>query len=153
MNTVAERVEYPSDLELKFIRTINASRARVWQAWADIEQVSKWWGPVGFSITTHERQFKTGGEWRFLMHGPDGTDYSNRIAYHEVNEGLRLVYDHGSETDPLMFYVITDFIVCGSSTRIETVMKFRSKEERDTTATYGIPGHASTMGRLEALLA
>jgi uncharacterized protein YndB with AHSA1/START domain len=32
------------------------------------------------------------GEWRFFMHGPDGTDHPNRIRYTEVRRPERLVF-------------------------------------------------------------
>ena len=34
--------------------------------------------------------------WRFIMHGPDGTDYKNEVVYAEVVKPERLVYDHVS---------------------------------------------------------
>lgn len=150
---MSTQVEYPSDTEMKFIRVLQAPRALVWQAWADISQVAKWWGPEGFTITTLERDFKAGGIWRLTMHGPDGTDYPNRIAYLEVSEPSRLVYDHGSDEEPQMFHVVTEFIDLGASTRIESTMKFPSKDARDATGKYAIEGHSSTMNRLEKLLA
>ena len=47
--------------------------------------------------TTHEVEFKPGGVWRFVMHGPDGRDYQNKVVYVEIAEPERLVYDHVSE--------------------------------------------------------
>ena len=37
--------------------------------------------------------------WRFVMHGPDGRDYQNKIAYLEVARPERLVYRHGGDED------------------------------------------------------
>ena len=148
-----ELVEYPSDVEMKFSRTFAAPIKLVWNAHADLEQVAKWWGPEGFTITTTSRVFAVGGLWRFTMHGPDGTNWSNRIEYLTVNEPTKLVYNHGSDEDPLMFYVVTEFIDLGKNgTRIESTMKFKSKDERDKTAGFAVAGHESTMGRLEKLL-
>ncbi len=145
---------YPTDTSITFIRQIYAPRNRVWQAWADIEEVNQWWGPEGFSITTRSRTFTQGGGWELTMHGPDGTDYPNYIAYEEVNAPKRLVYSHGfRQGEPRLFHVATNFIDCGTSTIIETTMTFETQAARDATAKHGIPGHASTMKRLEKLLA
>ncbi len=61
--------------------------------WSEPALISKWWGPVGFSTTTHSIDFRAGGEWRFTMHGPDGTDYENLIRYTYIDEN-RITYDH-----------------------------------------------------------
>ena len=37
---------------------------------------------------------RPGGEWRFVMHGPDGRDYKNRIIYNEIVKPERLTYTH-----------------------------------------------------------
>lgn len=145
---------YPSATTIKFTRTFNAPRELVWQAWSDEKHLAHWWGPEGFTITNHSRDFKTGGYWQFMMHGPDGTDYPNYIAYKAVEAPTHLAYEHGaSQGDPKSFEVVTHFIDLGNKTRIETLMTFRTQEQRDITAQYGVPGHASTMSRLEKLLA
>lgn len=146
-------VEYPSDTSMRFTRHIQAPRAMVWRAWADLEQVAKWWGPKGFTTTTYERNFSVGGIWRYTMHGPDGTDYSNLVAYIEIEEPSRIVYDHGSDEDPKMFHVSTEFSESDTGTKIVTLFTFRSQAERDQTAQFAVAGHASTMERLEELLA
>jgi uncharacterized protein YndB with AHSA1/START domain len=66
--------------------------ARVFDAWTDPKQITQWWGPAGFTTTTDEMGVKPGGVWRFVMHGPDGTDYKNKIVFIEVVRLERLVY-------------------------------------------------------------
>jgi uncharacterized protein YndB with AHSA1/START domain len=65
----------------------------VFRAWTDPAQVSVWWGPRGFTTTSHEIDIRPGGRWRFVMHGPDGTDYDNLITFVEIVAPERLVYD------------------------------------------------------------
>ena len=60
----------PTDREMVITRLINAPPARVFDAWTDPEQVVKWWGPRGFTTTTHKLEVKPGGVWCFVMHGP-----------------------------------------------------------------------------------
>jgi len=89
--------------EIRIIRRYDAPLKAVWDAWTDPEQVKQWWGPRGFTLTTHSKELKPGGIWHYTMHGPDGVDYPNKALYHEVVEQARLVYDHGGydERKPL----------------------------------------------------
>ncbi len=56
-------------------------------------------GSDGFTTTTHEIDIRPGGVWRFIVHGPDGTDWDNHMAFIEVVPQERLLYDHGSAAD------------------------------------------------------
>jgi uncharacterized protein YndB with AHSA1/START domain len=106
--TVFER---PSDRETLFTRVFEAPRALVWRAWTDPERLAKWWGPDGFSITTHGMQFKVGGFWKLTMHGPDGRDYKNEIVYLEIKEPERIVYKHAGKAgnEPVSFQTVVTF--------------------------------------------
>ncbi len=149
-----DQASFPTATSIRFARTFNAPRELVWQAWADEQQVGNWWGPEGFTITSHSRDFSSGGYWHLTMHGADGTDYPNYISYQTVQAPAHLAYEHGAhQGDEKSFQVDVKFIDLGDKTRIETLMTFRTQEQRDITAQYGIPGHASTMGRLEKYLA
>jgi uncharacterized protein YndB with AHSA1/START domain len=153
MTTSKTRAEYPSDTEMVFTRIFPAPRALVWKAHVTPGLVEQWWGPAGFRTTTHERSVTPGGVWRLTMHGPDGTDYPNKITYLEVRPEDRLTYDHG-DFENVHFQVTTDFIAEGPSrTRLVSRMTFVSKVQRDQVAQFAVDGHASTMERLEALLA
>ena len=67
--------------ELVITRVIDAPRELVYEAWTDPKHLAQWWGPTGFSTTTRNFDFRPGGVWRFVMHGPDGRDYQNRITW------------------------------------------------------------------------
>ena len=71
----------------------------MWDAWTVPDQVAKWWGPRGFTLTTHSKDLRPGGQWRYTMHGPDGVDYPNVATYHVVERHKTLVYDHGATDD------------------------------------------------------
>jgi hypothetical protein len=53
-------------------RVISAPRELVFEAFTEVRHLSRWWGPEGFT-TTRAFEFRVGGEWDFVMHGPDGT--------------------------------------------------------------------------------
>jgi uncharacterized protein YndB with AHSA1/START domain len=115
--------------ELKITRIYDASVTAVWEAWTDPVQTAKWWGPRGFTLTTHSKDLRVGGHWHYTMHGPDGTDYPNRTVYHEVEPLKRLVYDHGaSEGKPPLFRVTVTFKQIGNQTEMEMTMAFPSAE-------------------------
>ena len=70
--------------EIRITRVYDAPVADVWDAWTDPAKAANWWGPRGFTLTTHRKDLRVGGSWVYTMHGPDGTDYPNRTAYLEV---------------------------------------------------------------------
>lgn len=121
--------------ELRITRTIDAPRARIWNAWIDPEQVAKWWGPNGFTNTVHEMNVRPGGVWRFVMHGPDGTDFHNEFVYDEIVEPERLVYTHppNEENGFLRFQVTVAFDEGdGGRTDLTFRMDFDSAADRET---------------------
>lgn len=117
--------------ELRLIREYEAPVQLVWEAWTDPEQTAKWWGPRGFSLTTHSKDLRPGGHWRYTMHGPDGVDYPNHTVYFEVEPLRRLVYDHGGYEDrPPLFRVTVEFEALGKArTRMTMTMRFKDAEE------------------------
>jgi uncharacterized protein YndB with AHSA1/START domain len=124
----AERNE---DRELLFTREFDAPRELVWDAWTQPQHVTQWWGPTGFTSTIHEMAVQPGGVWRLTMHGPDGTDYPNKIVFVEVVKPERLVYDHSgdSEDDPTHFHVVLTFEEHGGGTKLTMHMQFPTAEE------------------------
>ena len=88
-------------------RVLDAPRVRNVQR----SHLAKWWGPNGFSTTTHSHEFRAGGVWRFVMHGPDGRDYQNRITYDEIVPPERIVYHHGGgdDVEPVQFKTTVTF--------------------------------------------
>jgi uncharacterized protein YndB with AHSA1/START domain len=147
----------PSDREIVFTRLFDAPRELVWEAWTDPQQVVQWWGPRGFTTTTHEMAVRPGGVWRFIMHGPDGTDYPNKIVYTEVVPPERLAYTHGSDDgdESGQFQVTVTFTDQDGKTRLTMRSLFASAEERDKVVKeYGaIEGGNQTLDRLAEHLA
>lgn len=86
-----------SDRELATARVVEASPARVFEAFRDPVQLARWWGPTGFTNTFHDFDFRAGGAWRFTMHGPDGHDYPNESVFEDLLEPSRVVIRHVSK--------------------------------------------------------
>ena len=64
-----------ADREIVISRVIDAPRELVFEAFTEVRHLSRWWGPEGFTTTTRSFEFRVGGAWDFVMHGPDRTDY------------------------------------------------------------------------------
>ena len=115
--------------ELHLTRLFDAPVKAVWEAWVDPKQVAQWWGPRGFTITSHSKEVRAGGGWKFAMHGPDGVDYPNAIKYLEVETHKRLVYDHGAQADsPPLFHVTVLFTDRGNQTEMAMAMALPTAE-------------------------
>ena len=111
--------------EIWITRIYDAPVKAVWDAWTDPKQVAQWWGPRGFTITTVDKDVRTGGSWVFTMHGPDGVDYPNKTVFLEVDKYSRLVYDHGgNDNRPPMFRVTVLFSEHKGKTKMEMSMSF-----------------------------
>lgn len=142
--------------ELSFTRLVDAPRELVFEAWTNPEHLIHWWGPHGFSNTFKEINIQPGGVWRFTMHGPDGTDYPNKIEYTEVVKPSRLVYKHGpdNENGTGYFNVTVDFEEKDGKTQLTMTMVFTTEAERDRVvkASGAVEGNKQTMGKMEAYI-
>jgi uncharacterized protein YndB with AHSA1/START domain len=126
-----------ADRELVLSRVFDAPRELVYRAWTDSTHIVKWWGPKGFTTTVHEMDVRPGGVWRFIMHAPNGTDYGNKIVFHEVVPPERLVFTHGSdaEVDEYAFEATITFAEEGAGkTRLTLRQVYPTSEARDYVA-------------------
>lgn len=140
--------------DIHIIRLYNAPLHAVWDAWTDPAQTARWWGPRGFTITTHSKDLRTGGSWHYTMHGPDGTDYPNRTQYLDVQPLTRLVYDHGGYDDrPPMFRVTVLFAEVDGKTQMDMTMHLPDPvTARQTRAFIKQAGGNATWDRLAEYL-
>ena len=133
-------------------REYDAPRDLVFAMFCDPKHLAQWWGPNGFRTTTLSFDMRPGGVWRFVMHGPDGRDYHNRVTYEEVVPPERLVYRHGGgeDVEPVQFRQTITFEDLGPRTRIVWRGDFPSAAERDRLIKeYGADtGLVQTMARL-----
>ncbi len=147
----------PSDTEILISRVLHASRELVWEAWTNPKHVVNWWGPRGFTNTTKRHEFRVGGYWEHLMHGPDGTNYPNKAKFLEIVPLERITFLHGAGSDledderrGATFRATWTFeTVEGNKTRLSGRMVFPSKEARDRVVRdYGaVEGGKQTLER------
>jgi uncharacterized protein YndB with AHSA1/START domain len=142
-----------ADREIVISRVIDAPRELVFEAFTEVRHLSRWWGPEGFSTTTRSFEFRAGGEWEFVMHGPDGTDYQEWIRWTEIVPPERITLLHGERRDdPNAFESYLTFEAEGSKTRIEMRTLFPTKEARDEAVEkyHAIEGGRQTLDNLAA---
>ncbi len=143
--------------EVIITRLLQAPRELVFATWTDPKHIDQWWGPSGFRNRTLHMDVRPGGMWRYVMHGPNGVDYPNRIVYVDVIAPERLAYWHGSDidNDPDAFQVIVTFEALGAKTYITMRSIFPTAAAREhVVREYGaIEGGMQTLDRLEEQLA
>jgi uncharacterized protein YndB with AHSA1/START domain len=66
----------------------------VFAAFERPETLARWWGPDGFTNTFEIFEFRAGGRWHFVMHGPDGSNYPNESRFMELQRPSKLVIQH-----------------------------------------------------------
>jgi uncharacterized protein YndB with AHSA1/START domain len=140
--------------EIQITRIYEAPVKAVWDAWTDPKQAAHWWGPRGFTITTHSKDLRVGGSWDYTMHGPDGVDYPNTTKYFEVEKYSRLVYDHGGYKDqPPLFRVTVQFAEVKGKTKMDMTMTLATPEAAEETKKFiKKAGGNSTWDRLAEYL-
>jgi uncharacterized protein YndB with AHSA1/START domain len=147
------RISVPSDVpEISGTRLFDAPRALVFDAFAAPDRLARWFGPKGISLTTQAFEFAPGGVWRFVMHGPDGRDYENKIVFREIQRPERIAYVHpgDDDADPVRKETTISFSQEGEKTRIDWRMRFPTLVERDRAEReYGVAiGLAENLDRL-----
>jgi uncharacterized protein YndB with AHSA1/START domain len=147
-----------SDREIVISRVFDAPRELVWEAWTNPEHVAQWWGPNGFTTTIKKMDFRVGGVWKHVMHGPDGIDYPNSSVFKEIVKPERIVFAHGGrrEGGPGAHFVATwTFEALDKQTRLTMRLVFDTPAERELVVTeFGaIEGGKQTLARLAEFLA
>lgn len=136
-------------------RVLNATAELVWKMLSSPDHLKHFWGPDGFTNTFKTFNFRGDGESRFTMHGPDGTNYPNRIIYRELDAPryIRWDDDNGGEGDwDHKFVGEIELFEEGDKTRIELRVNEPSMEARDNIAKYAVEGGKQNLDRLAAYL-
>lgn len=136
--------------EIHFTRLFDAPRATVFGCFRDPANLGKWWGPNGFSTTTHAMEFRVGGVWSFTMHGPDGRDYPNYVSYTEIVPPAVIRYDHGTSAEnPRLFRAEILLAEENGKTRVSLKLSLADARQRDEMVAFGaVEGGWQTLSRL-----
>jgi uncharacterized protein YndB with AHSA1/START domain len=150
--SVKNNIDLDDPLAITGTRVLDAPCELVFSVFTDPKHLAQWWGPNGFTTTTSSHEFRNGGVWRFVMHGPDGRDYQNRITFDELVKPERIVYRHGGgeDVEKADHTTTVTFEDLDGKTKITWRMVFSSAAERKRIIeTYGADkGLMQTMARL-----
>jgi len=122
----------------------------VFTAWSNPELLAQWWGPKGFTNTFHVFEFKPGGDWKFIMHGPNGKDFDNESVFDSIEPPNRIVFTHLRTMHK--FQVTATFEDLGNKTKLIFRMLFDTVEECDKVKTYAPEANEQNFDRLEKVL-
>jgi uncharacterized protein YndB with AHSA1/START domain len=88
--------------EITIVRTLNAPREKVWQAWTDPKQLAQWWAPRGFTNPVVEIDAKVGGTLYIIMQAGEGLGAMSGMkaplkgVFSEVTPPEKLVFSNNA---------------------------------------------------------
>jgi uncharacterized protein YndB with AHSA1/START domain len=141
-----------ADREIVISRVLDAPRELVFEAWTNPDHLIHWFGPAGFTNTFYEADIRTGGKWRFTMHGPDGRNYENLVFFTEVLKPERLIYFQGANEKHFPNFKATVTLEdLGGKTRLTMCSVFPTTDEKEFAVreVCAVEGGHQTVDRLE----
>lgn len=131
-------------------REFDYPRNAVFGAFMDPERLARWWGPKDFTNTFQEFDFRPGGQWRFVMHGPNGTDYPNQSEFAEIVPGERIVLNHLNTPE---FQLTISFAETAGRTTLTWRQRFAHAAAFERARSFLIEANEQNFDRLNAVLA
>jgi len=122
----------------------------VFAAFARPELLARWWGPNGFTNTFEVFDFRAGGRWTFVMHGPDGSHHPNESVFEAVDEPSRVVIRHLSVPP---FVLTVGLEADGGGTAVTWAQEFADPETAARLLALVGPANEQNLDRLQAVLA
>jgi uncharacterized protein YndB with AHSA1/START domain len=132
-------------------RSFDAPRERVFEAFCDPSLLARWWGPKGFTNTIHELDVRRGGNWRSVLHAPDGRDFANQSVFVEVVRPERIVFRHLSDDHPYELTIVLEKEDGG--TRMTWRMRHETAEACARVRPFVVPANEENFDRLAQVLA
>ncbi|MDP9278498.1 MAG: SRPBCC family protein [Gemmatimonadota bacterium] len=151
------QITTPSDRELAMIRSFDAPRGLVWDAWTKPELLKQWLGVRGgWTFAVCEVDLKVGGKYRYVWRGPSGAEMGMGGVFREVVKPQRLVatekFDESWYEGDAMD--TTTFVEQGGKTTVTTTVKYASKAVRDAVLKSPMEsGVAESYNKLDEVLA
>jgi uncharacterized protein YndB with AHSA1/START domain len=152
-NTGTLQVTTPAERQIVLTRVFDAPRHLVFEALTRPELLERWFGPHGYSLAVCEVDLKVGGNWRFVVRGPDGTDMGMSGVYREISPPDRLVHTEAFDDYPGDSVVTTVLTEQDGTTTLTATCEYPSQEIRDAVIASGMEhGAAESYDRLADLL-
>jgi uncharacterized protein YndB with AHSA1/START domain len=149
-----EYVIEPGKQSLTTTTILDAPRELVFKAYTDPKLFARWWGPRQYENEMDKFDARTGGEWRVVQRGADGSAHAFRGVNHEVVAPERICATFEYEGVPGHVALQTaTFEPLGNKTRLVAQMVFQSVADRDGMVASGMKeGSDESMERLAELL-
>ena len=128
-------------------RDIPATPAQVFAAISNPERLARWWGPNGFTNTFSDFDFKTGGKWSLVMHGPDGANYPNDNVFGEIIPNQKVVVEHPMQP---VFRLTIELAPSSTGTLVTWAQTFESDEVARQIEHIVVPANDENLQRLQA---
>ncbi|HXH74692.1 MAG TPA: SRPBCC domain-containing protein [Bacteriovoracaceae bacterium] len=131
----------------KTSREIPATTDQVFAAISTDDRLARWWGPAGFTNTFSVCEFKNGGRWILVMHGPDGSNYPNEYAFTQVEAPKKVVIQHIGEPT---FRLTIDLEPSAKGTIVSWAQEFESSEVANRIEHIVVPANEQNLERLSS---
>jgi uncharacterized protein YndB with AHSA1/START domain len=128
-------------------RDIPASPEEVFAAFSNPVRLARWWGPAGFTNTFDVCEFRPGGRWEFVMHGPNGGNYRNQSIFAEIEPSSRVVIEHAS---PPRYRLIITLSPSADGTFITWAQTFEDPDVARRIEHIVVPANEQNLDRLSA---
>lgn len=148
---MTELPQVQAEREIITQRLLKFPRPLVFKAWSDPAHLKNWWGPEGFTNTFEEFDFRPGGRWKFVMHGPDKGNYHNEVEFIEIS-GPDFIY-WKRHSKPLFRIAVKFEARDINETYLTFRMIFDTEEECDKLKKYVVDKNEENFDRLERELA
>jgi uncharacterized protein YndB with AHSA1/START domain len=120
---------------------------QVFAAISNPERLARWWGPAGFTNTFSVCEFRTGGRWSFVMHGPDGGNFTNESVFANIEAPTRVVVRHISEPK---FELTIGLAPSGSGTLVSWTQVFEDSQLASRIEHIVVPANEQNLDRMSA---
>lgn len=144
---ITEIITTAPDCEIVSSRIFSANRELVFRAWSEPNHLKNWWGPAGFTNTFNEFDFRVGGKWRFIMHGPDKGNYVNECEFIIIETPSRIAWQRISK--PIFQVVATFDEISEDKTYLVFKMLFNTAAECRKLKPYVIDKNEENFDKLE----
>jgi uncharacterized protein YndB with AHSA1/START domain len=131
-------------------RVFDVPPRRVFAVFEQPDRLANWWGPKDFTNTFEQFEFKPGGRWVFVMHGPNGANYPNESVFREIQPDTKIVIEH--VVNPRFTLTIT-LTARGSQTHLAWHQEFESPETAAKLRPICETANEQNLDRLQSLLA
>jgi uncharacterized protein YndB with AHSA1/START domain len=151
------KVDYviePGTQQLVSTVVLDAPRELVFKAYTDPKLFAQWWGPRRYKNEIDKFDARSGGEWRVIQKGADGSEHGFRGVNHDVVAPERICQTFEYEGFPGHVALQTaTFEPLGNKTKVVAHVVFQSVMDRDGMVASGMQeGADESMERLAELL-